>query len=233
MPQAPFPAERLGRAPEATVEVREPSPSDSDESDAEGLPPVLALRCAACSAELSTRGMQVFLVADNSSLFSTDIPSDAIEEGGAHPITTCECAARDVLCRFCKTVVGYHVTRPCQLCSAAEHNGHFWLFCEESIAFEERGILWDALPYNGQPEDDRRAPAATVEEEAAGMATGEDDEAACAVCTSAPMWRPHRFPCGHAFCFGCASREVDMRGCCPLDRLPATRESLVPCEPAG
>ena len=53
------------------------------------------------------------------------------------------------------------------------------------------------------------------------------DDGACPICLSFPMWRPHRFTgCGHVFCFGCASREVDARGRCPLDRLPATRAAL-------
>jgi hypothetical protein len=33
--------------------------------------------------------------------------------------------------------------------------------------------------------------------------------------------------CGHEFCFGCISKEVDHRGCCPLDRLPLTRAQLI------
>ena len=55
---------------------------------------------------------------------------------------------------------------------------------------------------------------------------GDAEENTCAVCAAYPMWRPTRVPCGHVFCFGCISREVDMRGACPLDRRPCTREQL-------
>jgi hypothetical protein len=52
--------------------------------------------------------------------------------------------------------------------------------------------------------------------------------AECCVCLG-PMRQRTRVAaaCGHEFCFGCISKEVDHRGCCPLDRLPLTRAQLV------
>ena len=110
-------------------------------------PPVVSITCAACATTLSSRGMRVFLVADNSTLFSTDIPSDSVREGGPRPIPTCECVASDVHCQGCEARVGYHVLQPCRLCISAENNGHYWLFDETAVSWAERGILWDALPY--------------------------------------------------------------------------------------
>ena len=34
------------------------------------------------------------------------------------------------------------------------------------------------------------------------------------------------------FCYGCISREVDARGCCPLDRRRVTRDMLRMLEPS-
>ena len=241
MPAAPFPVERLHANDDDDDDDDRPafiqrallpdeSSSEDDDDDAAS-PPVLNIACAACSTHLTRRGMQVFLVADNSSLFSTDIPSDDIREGGNHPIETCQCQASSVHCRGCDAVVGYHVTTVCGLCGDAEHNGHFWLFTEQHVSHSERGLTWDALPYNGQDIEVNEQQATAA---AAAMDDAQDDDDCCPICAASPMWRPTRFPaCGHRFCFGCASREVDMRGRCPLDRIPATREQLVVCQDAG
>lgn len=125
----------------------------------------------------------------------------------------------------------------------------------------EGDLRWDALPYNGADEDsgdgndddgdedsggnlnrDTAARGRRVEvdvvaraERRKTRASEEDDDdnhETCLVCAACPMWRPTRVGgCGHVFCFGCISREVDMRGRCPLDRLPATREALAPATP--
>lgn len=233
-------------------------------------PPVLRLHCSSCDARLSSRGMQVFLVADvQTSLYSTDIPSSHVREGERKPIPTCECLARCLHCVRCDRAVGYHVRRPCEGCAEAEHNGHFWLFEASGVHATPRegDLRWDALPYNGADEDsgdgndddggddsgdegsggnlnrDTTARGRRVEVDVAARAERrktraseeEDDDAndeTCLVCAACPMWRPTRVGgCGHVFCFGCISREVDMRGRCPLDRLPATREALAPVTP--
>ena len=99
--------------------------SDDDESELDfDQSPVLTLSCAGCSMVVSERGMQVFLVADHSSLFSTDIPSPSVRQGGGRKIPTCDCTAVDIHCNGCQSIVGYHVLRPCALCGSADHNGH-------------------------------------------------------------------------------------------------------------
>ena len=239
MPQAPFRhgASREDGEEEAGGDVgaaaRETASTDNDDDDdiysscdedddSYGpSPPALELACAECQQVLSVRGMRVYLVADDAApLYSTDIPSDALREGGERHIPTCACAARNVFCCRCEHTVGYHVTAPCSDCSQAGHNGHFWLFDLERVQPSERGLTWEELPYNGRPD----APA--DDEEAAPQ--GAEADECCVICAASPMWLPHSFPCGHRFCYGCCSREVDMRGACPLDRLPATRAQLLP-----
>lgn len=206
--------------------------ADDSESDYEEPPPppVERLHCQQCDAILSERGMRVFLVAEpDSSLFSTDIPNtSAVREGAHHPIETCECHALALHCLGCNAAVGYHVLQPCQLCGSAEHNGHFWLFGGPSFAADcvratpRENLTWADLPYNGAEADDASAAEAAD-------ASDDDAEQRCAVCLASPMYRPTRISggCAHVFCFGCISREVDMRRCCPLDRRPVTREQLV------
>jgi hypothetical protein len=211
----------------------EENESDSIEEEDEESPPVYKLRCKACEATLTLRAMQVFLVADvSTSLFSTDIPSSNVREGGEKVIPTCACYARHVHCINCEGAVGYHVRTPCEMCGASDHNGHFWLFEEQYVESQPRedGLRWDGLPYNGADEDGEEVDAngsqpAAMDGSADGGAGGE-----CLVCFASPMWRPTWVagcPPEHIFCFGCISREVDMRGRCPLDRRPATREDLV------
>ena len=53
--------------------------SDDEESDED--PAVISLACSECGTTLSERGVKVVLVADpSSSLFSTDIPTEALSE---------------------------------------------------------------------------------------------------------------------------------------------------------
>lgn len=229
---AAFVREReLELAAQGDQEMEEASEGDEDqdededeEFEDEDAVEVWELRCAAtegCHVSLSLRGMAVRLVAEISTvLFSSDIPSEAVGLGAVRVIETCSCQARHVICGGCRAAVGYHVVKPCELCALAGHNGHFWLFPSSSVTGSKRGLLWSELPYNGrtQPEVDGAdaEPAAAAPE-------------ACLICAAAPMWRPTRLgDCGHVFCFGCISREVDARGRCPLDRRPATRESLQP-----
>jgi len=181
---------------------------------------VWELRCAAsegCGCTLTLRGMSVWLIAERSTtLYSSDIPTEFLREGDKLTIETCECNARHVLCNRCSGQVGYHVTKPCVSCEMAGHNGHYWLFHARSVRAEKRGFRWSELPYNGSPQ--RQASEDC-----------QPSEAQCLICAASPMWRPMRVRgCGHVFCFGCISREVDARGKCPLDRLPITRDYLEP-----
>lgn len=197
---------------------------ESEEED----PEVVVVRCAAgtadgeCGTELSSRATKVFLCADlSSTLCSTDIPSDAVREGLAAEISTCNCRARRVHCLACESEVGYHVVAPCAPCSDADNNGHYWLFRHTAVRTSPRGMRWSELPYNGAPSG---ASLSGFDAPAAGR-----DAAACCVCLASPVWRATRVAsCGHVFCFGCISREVDARGRCPIDRGSVTRDMLQP-----
>lgn len=206
---------------------------------------VYELCCHRCQSVLCSRGMKVLLVADLShQLFSTDIPSDGISGGGNHPIETCACLAERSVCCQCGAEVGYHVLRPCAECSAQDHNSHYWLFSASGVSARELGFTWAQVSYNGSPSSPL-APEATVSAPSssrgmdslpiagsAGLsvpeeAGEEDQQDSCCICAASPMFRPTRISsCGHVFCFGCVSREVDARGRCPLDRGPVSRNML-------
>jgi len=95
----------------------------------------------------------------------------------------------------------------------APNNGHYWLFDRGTMGMP-RGMRWSELPYNG-----RTAPEQPVD--------CVDEGESCCICAAQPMWRRTRVRgCGHEFCFGCISRELDARGACPLDRSPITRDML-------
>ena len=196
-----------------------------DEEDGLAAAPVLAVKCASCHMILSERGMAVHLVADfRCTLYSTDIPSSHVRSGTAKPIPTCECAAVKTHCVRCEQEVGYRVVAPCEGCLLGGNNGHYWLF-DQGVTAESRGFSWGQLPYNGDTQ-----PVMLSDEPAVDVAVDDDDgaEGTCAVCASCPMWRPTRVTvCGHVFCYGCISREVDARGACPLDRRRCTRDQLV------
>ena len=190
---------------------------ESGEEESDEDPAVITLACSVCGTTLSERGVKVVLVADpSSSLFSTDIPTEALSESNQQtPIPTCNCYAVNVHCLNCGGAVGYHVLWPCQLCPMAPNNGHYWLF-DRGTAGMPRGIRWSELPYNGS----------TATEPPLDHAVDEGES--CCICAAQPMWRRTRVRgCGHEFCFGCISRELDARGACPLDRLPITRDMLI------
>lgn len=191
---------------------------DDSEDDSDEDPAVLLLACEECGTTVSERGVQVVLVADpQSSLFSTDIPTEALREGDHRMIPTCDCYARTVHCAGCGSTVGYHVLRPCAVCGEAEHNGHYWLF-DHGVTSSPREVTWSKLPYNG---------ASPVDAEASGPAVETDDETCC-ICAASPMFRRTRVEgCAHEFCFGCISRECDARAACPLCRRRITRDMLV------
>ncbi|KAL1504034.1 hypothetical protein AB1Y20_010446 [Prymnesium parvum] len=175
---------------------------------------VFELGCVSCSRCISKRAMSVCLVADHSAqLFSTDIPTPDLLEGKRKRLETCDCVARSVLCLGCQRELGYHVLQPCADCSSCDHNGHYWLFHAPAVRATALDVTWASLPYNGAPASDNAA-------------NGSGSHA-CVICMTSEMWRPTRVRgCGHVFCFGCISREVDARGCCPLDRLPTSRSLL-------
>lgn len=219
---------------------------DSDDGDSIHVdPPVHELSCCSCSRTLTKRGMSVFLIADPTvGLYSTDIPTDGSREfGSPQPIDTCECLIRRLRCSDCSSDVGYHVVQPCEACCLHEHNGHYWLFSAAAVHARERvcegnlsaatPLTWSQLAYNGVEEgfeSDEDRPQQQVDEnelEARADSPRAADVDICPICFC-PIKRRTRLliACGHEFCFGCISREVDARGRCPLDRLPLTRAML-------
>jgi len=218
---------------EEDEEEQEDDAGEEDDDEEEEID-VLSLSCARCSTRLTNRAMQVFLVAEpTSSLFSTDIPSDGVREGAHRIIPTCSCDACDVHCHHCHKTCGYHVHHPCELCGQ-DNNGHYWLFNADAVSSERVGLFWSQLPYNGAPVHDPTPPAESDRSAYVSEVLTQDgqqqlaDTEECCICAATPMWRPTVVPdCGHRFCYGCISREVDARGACPLDRRPVRRDQLV------
>jgi hypothetical protein len=191
-------------------------------------------------------------------LYSTDIPSDSITTGAPVPIDTCACVAQQSLCTSCRYVVGYHVLLPCSDCGTQDHNSHFWLFHAGAVSPRvQDDVTWSQLSYNGSPRpdlvstappppppavhdsdsgDDNNGSSTGAQGEvitshvsATAPAADEYDEDCCCICAASPMFQPTQVSsCGHCFCFGCISREVDARRACPLDRLEVTRDMLRP-----
>lgn len=52
--------------------------------------------------------------------------------------SNCKCRIRDVACKVCGNVIGYHITQPCQQCLKAPNNGHFWMFHTDGVVGQER-----------------------------------------------------------------------------------------------
>ena len=52
--------------------------------------------------------------------------------------SNCKCRIRDVACKVCGNVIGYHITQPCQQCLRAPNNGHFWMFHTDGVVGQER-----------------------------------------------------------------------------------------------
>ncbi|KAJ8655974.1 hypothetical protein O0I10_008414 [Lichtheimia ornata] len=119
------------------------------------LKPVYKLLCRYCHNMVCARGMRAILLADtNIELYSTDIPATSIQLMDKDYLTrTCHCRIRDVACRECGNIIGYHVVAPCSRCLQACNNGHFWMFHSDACQPNERKditgkctILWNNLP---------------------------------------------------------------------------------------
>ncbi|KAG0359340.1 Protein fam72a [Gamsiella multidivaricata] len=101
---------------------------------------VCRMDCRYCSAVVCLRGMKAMLLADTSvELYSTDHPPGSVQLiERDYSTSNCRCKIRDVACRVCGNVVGYHITQPCQQCLKAPNNGHFWMFHTEGVIGQER-----------------------------------------------------------------------------------------------
>ncbi|KAK5829184.1 FAM72 protein-domain-containing protein, partial [Linnemannia elongata] len=101
---------------------------------------VCRMDCRYCSAVVCLRGMKAMLLADTSvELYSTDHPPGSVQLiDKDYTTSNCKCKIRDVACRVCGNVIGYHITQPCQQCLKAPNNGHFWMFHTEGVVGQER-----------------------------------------------------------------------------------------------
>lgn len=103
--------------------------------------PVYELRCRVCDSLLCVRGMKAILLADrNVELYSTDLPPPRAVQviGYDYETDNCRCRISDAACGKCGSVVGYHVTLPCQSCLGSCNNGHLWMYNAADIVAAER-----------------------------------------------------------------------------------------------
>ncbi|KAF9101434.1 Protein fam72a [Mortierella sp. AM989] len=101
---------------------------------------VCRMDCKYCSAVVCLRGMKAMLLADTSvELYSTDCSPGSVQLiEKDYTTSNCKCKIRDVACRVCGNIIGYHITQPCQQCLKAPNNGHFWMFHTEGVVGHER-----------------------------------------------------------------------------------------------
>ena len=223
-------------------EGEEEGEEDGEEGEEEqGEGKVWVIKCAGCGEELSERGMKVRLCADERvELYSTDamITSAVKEEGEEYKIETCCCMIRSTHCARCSLKVGYHVVKACLFCEyESDSNTHYWLFnLHSSLSVLPIPLLkWAHLNLNHFPEYRiplvRRRSGREGEGGEGGDGGGEEEEVeeelTCSIC-GGMLYQPVRMEgCGHVYCRGCISHEVDSRKACPLDRLPLTYSSFI------
>ena len=139
-------------------------------------PLVVNVACAQCERLLCDRGCAVRLCADVSvKMFSTDLvvrtrgsaigtvlcPLGDAVRCGAHPQTrcahevgpgrraeSCRCRVVNLACARCKSVVGYHVVKPCALCLASDNNGHYWILQGDAVRGSYVLAQWSADAYH-------------------------------------------------------------------------------------
>ncbi|KAG0042727.1 Protein fam72a [Gryganskiella cystojenkinii] len=101
---------------------------------------VCRMDCRHCLAVVCLRGMKAMLLADTKvELYSTDHPPGSVQLiDKDYTTSNCKCKIRDVACKVCGNVIGYHITQPCQQCLKAPNNGHFWMFHTDGVIGQER-----------------------------------------------------------------------------------------------
>ncbi|KAG0088411.1 Protein fam72a [Podila epicladia] len=130
---------------------------------------VCRMDCRYCSAVVCLRGMKAMLLADTSvELYSTDHPPGSVQLiDKDYTTSNCKCKIRDVACKVCGNVIGYHITQPCQQCLKAPNNGHFWMFHTEGVIGQDlsggatAGPANSRLPMSSIPAG-ARPPSATT-----------------------------------------------------------------------
>ncbi|KAL0140931.1 FAM72 protein-domain-containing protein [Mucor lusitanicus] len=108
---------------------------------------VYRIECNDCSSVLTDRGMNAVLLSDRSvQLFSTDLVPDSVAfVHGDYAAASCSCRVRDIACKNCGNVVGYHVNVPCKLCLSQPNNGHYWMFRSFDIKAQQIFVQCNAL----------------------------------------------------------------------------------------
>ena len=218
--------------PHPPAEVPDPllSEEEASEDEDDGIDPaVYEVACRTCGCTLSRRGMMVCLITDASkSLYSTDIPTDSIREHGApRTIETCECLIRRLDCTGCDREVGYHVTRPCEVCTLHEHNGHYWLFLAAAVAAAKRHAARRDAAGSDAAGSDAAGSDAAGSDAAGGVLrwselayNGVEDGPAAAARAAGDGAEEERCP----VCFCCrATQPTACRPAHPLLRRPAWR----------
>ncbi|CAO3570794.1 unnamed protein product [Mortierella alpina] len=134
---------------------------------------VCRMDCRYCSAVVCLRGMKAMLLADTTvELYSTDHPPGSVQLiDKDYTTSNCKCKIRDVACRVCGNVIGYHITQPCQQCLRAPNNGHFWMFHTEGVVGQERlsldlaKLVQELVTFPHQAHTDREHPSSTRPEQ--------------------------------------------------------------------
>jgi hypothetical protein len=201
-------------------EYQSPSPAQDSSH-------VYDLSCTHCSTFFCGRGMHVRLASDSStSLFSTDfIMSTIAESTTEYKFSKCECRIIDTTCVGCESIVGYHVSNPCDACVTDPGvNHHYWMFYRYAVTAVVRSqsdgtpLHWDTLPAIAD---------VTTDEPFLFDHTSLPEDMCCCICLHV-LRDPTSLPCGHTFCRQCIFRDIDLRRKCPLDRSPATTRQLQP-----
>ncbi|TPX37543.1 hypothetical protein SmJEL517_g00616 [Synchytrium microbalum] len=128
-----------------------------------GAKPVCIISCKTCSSVVCHRGMRALLLGNKRvELFSTDSQPSGVGLVCWADYTTenCQCRIRDGACMSCGSVVGYHVTSPCETCLEACHNGFHSSGVTYSERLSESGnlIRWAVLspPHDDETIDSQR-----------------------------------------------------------------------------
>jgi hypothetical protein len=197
--------------------------SESDggsESDGSGGGNAFELSCLGCSALVTRRGALVRLIADTTSMYSTDLVTTGMEDRGrVHTHQSCGCQCRSIFCAQCHRMLGYHVLEPCQDCREGGNNGHYYMFVPGNVrgrlrALPSRAPDWTTRWMESdelgafEPRAFRRSSSDAV----FLSPEPEVQECTCAVCLDI-LEDPLTLPCGHTFCRICASRAVDLQRC--------------------
>lgn len=111
--------------------------------------PVFELSCSGCCKAVCNRGLHVQLLADKTSMFSSDVAPilSSLEDSGDQEVVVnksahqqCTCQTPVIYCA-CKQALGYYLQELCGTCSSAmssEEVDHRWCFVVKSVHAKPR-----------------------------------------------------------------------------------------------